>query len=165
MKTDELIQEHVAEDAIRSPKSIGKNVDSSNIQASYDERQRFRSDNPECELYGFKMEELDGGDYLVHTDKYFDDGDELHIVLKTDGEMMLSDEGHTIMWLTYDNFYLTHARERILNRIFGQNNVSFEDGRITVSVKTVDDFGSSLASMVQAISQVADMRHHQHDIG
>ena len=165
MKTDEIIKNHVAEDAFRSPKPIENNVDSSNVQASYDERQSFRSDNPECELYGFKMEKLDGGDYLVHTDKYFDDGDELHIVLKTDGKMVLSDEGHTLMWLSYDNFYLTPARERILNRIVAQNNVIFEDGRITVSVKTVDDFGSYLSSMVQAISQVADLRHHQHDIG
>jgi hypothetical protein len=110
----------------------------------------------------FSLEKLDGGDYLVHTDKYFDDGDELHIVLKTDGEMVLSDEGHTMMWLSYENFNLTPTRERILSRIIGQNNVSFEDGRITVSVKSVHDFGSSLSSIVQAVIQVADMRRLSH---
>ncbi len=110
----------------------------------------------------FSLEELDGGDYLIHTDMYFDDGDELHIVLKTEGGMMLSDEGHTMMWLSYDGFKITPARERILNRIIGQNNVSFEDGRITADVKTVDDFGSSLSSMVQAVMQVADLRRLSH---
>ena len=85
----------------------------------------------------FSLEELDGGGYLVHTDKYFDDGDELHIVLKTEGGMVLSDEGHTMMWLSYENFNMTPTRERILNRIISQNNVSFEEGRITANVKTI----------------------------
>ncbi len=115
-----------------------------------------------CERLG--LEDLGGGDYLVHTDKYFDDGDEPHIVLRTEGGMSLSDEGHTVMWLSYDNYDLTPARGRILNRIAAQNNVHFEDGRITVSVKTPDDLGSSLSSMVQAIMQVAESRHHQHEL-
>lgn len=42
----------------------------------------------------YDLEDLGSGDYLVHTGKYFDDGDELHIVLKVQGDgYELTDEG------------------------------------------------------------------------
>ena len=45
--------------------------------------------------------------YRVFTPFYFDDGDHLAIVLKKDesGQMVFSDEGHTLMHISYDMEY------------------------------------------------------------
>ncbi len=55
MKTDDIILESVAEDMIRAPKLIDKNVDLSDLQMSNDGRQKFRTYNLECDAYDFKM--------------------------------------------------------------------------------------------------------------
>ncbi len=108
----------------------------------------------------FDLEEICQNEYLVHTDKYFDDGDELHIVLKEDGKggILLTDEGHTLMWLSYEDFNLTPIRKSILDGIISQNRVNLDEGRITASSTSVEYVGEALSSMVQAIIQVADMR-------
>ena len=51
------------------------------------------------------------GTPLVHTSMYYDDGDELHIVLKREGDgFVFTDEGHTMMWLSYTDFEFTPER-------------------------------------------------------
>ncbi len=112
----------------------------------------------------FDLEEISQNEYLVHTGKYFDDGDELHIVLKEDGEgkILLTDEGHTLMWLSYEDFKLTPVRKSILDGIVSQNRVNLDEGRITVSAASAEEAGEALSSMVQAIIQAADMRRLSH---
>ena len=54
-----------------------------------------------CSLYEF--EDIGNGECLVHTNMFFNDGDELHIVMTaSDERYTLTDEGHTIMWLSYE---------------------------------------------------------------
>ena len=53
-----------------------------------------------------------------------DDGDELHIVLKiTDDDIVITDEGHTMMWLSYEDFKFTPTRESMFRKIISQNCV------------------------------------------
>lgn len=95
--------------------------------------------------------------YLVHTGFTFQDGDELHIVLrKKDGRWILTDDAHTLMWLSYEDFNLTDTRQALLDVTISSNNVSLEDGRIFVDC-TDRDVGQCLMSMIQAILQTADL--------
>ncbi len=111
-----------------------------------------------CSGYGF--DEIDSNSYLVHTNMFFDDGDELHIVLKDLGDsLFLTDEGHTMMWLSYEDFNFTESRTRLLDGILGQNCVTMDEGRICVSVDRFEDVGSALSSLVQAILQTASLRY------
>lgn len=109
---------------------------------------------------GYEFEEMKTGSYLVHTDMYYDDGDEFHIILKmqTNG-YVLTDEGHTMMWLSYEDYNFTESRTRILNGIIGQNGVTFKDERISVTVDLPSEVGSALSSLIQAIMQVSNLRH------
>ena len=113
----------------------------------------------------FDLEEICQNESLVHTDKYFDDGDELHIVLKEDneGKFLLTDEGHTLMWLSYEDFKLTPIRKSILDGIVSQNRVNLDEGRITASATSTEEVGEALSAMVQALIQVADMRRLSHN--
>lgn len=110
-----------------------------------------------CHAYG--LDDLGNGDYLIHTNKYFDDGDELHIVLKIlSNGYELTDEGHTLMWLSYEEYNFTPIRESIRDKIIEQNGVKLDEGRITVVFDDLESVGDALSSMEQAIIQIADMR-------
>lgn len=109
-----------------------------------------------CSKYEF--EEYGINRYLIHTDMYYDDGDELHIVLMEDsGQYTLTDEGHTIMWLSYD-LNLTPNKEGMMESIVSKNNVSLNDGRLYVSFFDLDEFGNALTSLIQSMLQIADLR-------
>ncbi len=111
-----------------------------------------------CSSYSF--ENIGIGEYLVHTDMYYDDGDELHIVMKkTSAGIMLTDEGHTLMWLSYEDFNFTDTRKRLLNKYIDQNNVKLDDGRIHVEADSPEHVGPALSSLIQAILQVACLRN------
>ena len=108
----------------------------------------------------YDLEDLGSGDYLVHTGKYFDDGDELHIVLKVQGDgYELTDEGHTLMWLSYEDYNFTPLREALRDGIIEQNQVRLDNGRICASVDNISEIGEALSCMEQAVIQIAGMRH------
>lgn len=95
--------------------------------------------------------------YLIHTGFTFQDGDELHMVLKKkDGRWIITDDAHTLMWLSYEDFNLSETRKAILDVTLSSNNVSFDDGRIYIDC-TGRDAGQCLMSMIQAILQTADL--------
>lgn len=100
----------------------------------------------------FRFEDIGESRWLVHTEMYFDDGDEFHIVLRmTDGRYTLTDEGHTVMWLFHDGRDVPED-----DRVVGQYGVSFDDGRLEVAVTSVRETGPALMSLLQAIMMVAD---------
>ena len=91
---------------------------------------------------------------------YYDDGDELHIVMKKiPTGIMLTDEGHTLMWLSYEDFNFTDTRKRLLDKYIDQNNVRLDDGRIHVEADSPEHVGPALASLIQAMLQVACLRN------
>lgn len=108
----------------------------------------------------YSLDDIGINEYLVHTDMYYDDGDELHIVMKkTRTGITLTDEGHTLMWLSYENFNFTDTRTKLLNKYIDQNNVKLDDGRIHVETDAPEHVGPALSSLIQAILQVAGLRN------
>lgn len=111
-----------------------------------------------CSEYSF--ETIGNEEYLVHTGMYYDDGDELHIVMKLEGsEILLTDEGHTLMWLSYEGFNFTETRTRLRDGYIAQNNVDLDGGRIQVRVGEPGRVGPALSSLMQAILQIASLRN------
>ena len=111
-----------------------------------------------CSLYEF--EDIGNGEYLVHTNMYFDDGDELHIVMiESDDGYTLTDEGHTMMWLSYEELRFTSNRKKLLDGILGQNDVTMVNGEILTSVDSPEEVGPALFNMIQAIMQTSSLRY------
>lgn len=109
---------------------------------------------------GYDFEETGIGKFLVHTGVCYDDGDEFHIVMRvSDQTIMLTDEGHTLMWLSYENYNFTNFRTELLHKILSQNSVSFDDGRLCASVGTPEEVGPALSSLIQAMMQTANLRY------
>jgi hypothetical protein len=105
-----------------------------------------------------ELEPLGIGEYLVHTGCTYSDGDEFHIVLLTkDEKWTLSDEGHTFMWLSYEDYKMTKPREDLLNKIIRSNSVELDGDVIKVEFLQ-DESGAALYSLIQAIMQVSDLR-------
>ena len=103
------------------------------------------------------LEERGVETYLVHTGFTYPDGDELHIVLRNrDGRWILTDDGHTAMWLSYNDMNLTDSRMALLQRTLSFNHAEFQDGRIIVDCAD-RDIGACLTSMIQALSSTADL--------
>ena len=97
------------------------------------------------------------GAYLVHTGHTYPDGDELRIVLRNrDGEWILTDDGHTMMWLSYGDFKLTESRKALLDTTLASNCAEIEDGRIWISLAERDP-AAVLTSFIQTLIQVADL--------
>ena len=111
-----------------------------------------------CSLY--KFEDIGNGEYLVHTNMYFDDGDELYIVMmESDGGYTLTDEGHTMMWLSYEELRFTGNQKKLLDGILGQNDVTIANGEILTSIDSPEDVGPALLNMIQAIIQTSSLRY------
>lgn len=111
---------------------------------------------------GLEVEPHTMNRFIVHTGYTYPDGDELHIIMiKEDGYWIFSDEGHTMMWLSYEDFDLTDSRGITLNRILKTNGTSLTDGTLSISIDTdnMDSIGLSLESMIQSEIQIADLIH------
>ena len=107
---------------------------------------------------GAEIEERGIDRYVVHTDFTYPDGDELRIILKkNDGQWILTDEGHTMMWLSYEGIDLDPAsKSDLMSRIMASNHAELINGRICVRFKQ-GDAGGALHSMIQALIQTADL--------
>ncbi len=105
--------------------------------------------------HAYCLDDLGNDDYFIHTNKYFDDGDELHIVLKIlSNGYELTDEDHTLMWLSYEDYNFTLISDKIIE----QNGIRLDKGRIFIVFDNLESIGDALSSMEQAIIQIADMR-------
>lgn len=104
-----------------------------------------------------EIEHIGMNSYLIHTGFTYHDGDELRIVLKeVEGSWRLTDEGHTLMWLSYEDYNMTETRESIWKRIVSSNGISLDDGRMYVECG-VEEAGPALNSLIQAMLQSADL--------
>ncbi len=107
---------------------------------------------------GVEIEEKGLDRYIIHTEFTYPDGDELRIVLKTQDDLwVLTDEGHTMMWLSYEDLNLkTEVRSNLLSRTLKSNRAVIEEGRIIIRFKP-DEIGNAVHSMIQVLIQVADL--------
>lgn len=78
---------------------------------------------------------------------------------KTQTGITLTDEGHTLMWLSYENFNFTDTRAKLLNKYVNQNNVKLDDGRIYIETDAPENVGPALSSLIQTMLQVAGLRN------
>ena len=109
---------------------------------------------------GLEVEPRTVNRFMVHTSYTYPDGDELHILMINEGGgWIFSDEGHTIMWLSYEGFNLTDLGKDLLERTLKSNGVSFKDGELYIPIDTnsTDSIGPSLKSLIKAEIQVADL--------
>ncbi len=98
--------------------------------------------------------------YRVLTPFRFDDGDHLVIVLKRElGRWILSDEGHTLMHLTYDldeRELQRGTRQKVIAGALEAFSVQDRQGELVLPVPA-DDYGDALYSFVQALLKITDV--------
>jgi hypothetical protein len=98
--------------------------------------------------------------YRVFTPFKFNDGDHLAIVLKKVGDSWLfTDEGHTLMHLTYeiDEKDLRKGnRARIISDALSGFGVEDSNGEFSIAVNE-EQFGNALFSFVQGLLKVTDV--------
>ena len=99
--------------------------------------------------------------FRVFTPFQFSDGDHLAVVLKksSDGGWILSDEGHTIMHLTYEideKDLQKGTRQRIITSALSAFGVEDAESELLLNVRD-EDFGNALFSFVQALLKITDV--------
>lgn len=118
-------------------------------------------------VYPYVIEFLEPGATMVHTGKWFEDGDELHIIFKCSDEegIYLTDEGHTMMWLSYSiedgvlatKEFINNEVKPLLDQIGGKNKVVYEDGCICMRFKEEEGFAEAITRFSQALTLVANL--------
>ncbi|NCA74249.1 MAG: DUF1828 domain-containing protein [Gammaproteobacteria bacterium] len=95
---------------------------------------------------------------LLHTGHFFPDGDEFRIVLEYREEdgWIITDDGHTAMWLSYEDFEITDARKDVLRRVLNTNGAKFDEGEVYVKCDE-NNAGKALKSLIQTIQQMSDL--------
>jgi hypothetical protein len=100
--------------------------------------------------------------FRVFTPFMFNDGDHLAIVLKKEaGRWTLSDEGHTLMHLTYEldeRDLREGGRQKIISNALSAFTVEEQDGELVISVED-DHYGDALYSFVQALLRISDVSY------
>ena len=100
--------------------------------------------------------------FRVFTPFLFEDGDHLSIVLKLEkGEWEISDEGHTLMHLTYDldeKDLRSGSRQKIISNTLSAFTVDERDGELVITISD-EQYGDALFSFVQALLKIADVSY------
>lgn len=114
-----------------------------------------------CMSYQICVENRGIEDYRISTPFLFNDGDELKIILKRSGNSwMLTDEGHTMMYLSYHNFNISSSTQRmkVLSRILSSHSMKDEDGCFMIdNIKTEEDIASAVYTFSQGLLKIGDM--------
>ncbi len=94
--------------------------------------------------------------YVIYTPFMFDDGDHFVVVLRKEGEAwFLTDEGHTLMHLTYSGLNVfNRTRARIVEESLVAHGAENKDGVLRMPVLN-GGYGDALYSFLQALSRVA----------
>jgi hypothetical protein len=105
----------------------------------------------------------DGKDrFRVLTPFQFEDGDELVIVLKKEGERwLLSDEAHTYRHLTYDideKLLYSGTRWKLISKALSMFEVEDRNGELVLDVSD-ESYGEALYDFVQALLKITDVSY------
>jgi hypothetical protein len=98
--------------------------------------------------------------YVVIHPFTFDDGDHYIVVLKNvGGEWQLSDEGHTIMHLSYEDIALSKGGYReIVDNIVSAFGLVNREGELRLPIPEMR-FGDALFSYIQALVKISDVKY------
>ncbi len=108
-----------------------------------------------CEDIELFQEGLDR--FAIDSPFGFEDGDSFVIILeRTDDQWHLTDEGHTLMHLSYDNsdeLLNSGHREEIFKSVLGKHKIKNKGGELTLKVED-HKFGDSLFTFIQALNKI-----------
>jgi len=111
-----------------------------------------------CESVSLRAEGVNR--YRVFTPFVFDDGDHLVIVLKREQNgWILSDEGHTLMHLTYsisESDLQRGTRQKIITDTLSAFRVQDREGELVAAIEN-SEYGHALYSFVQAVLKISDV--------
>ncbi len=98
--------------------------------------------------------------YTVLHPFTFDDGDHFVILLKKIGsKFILTDEGHTLMHLSYSDLDLGKGGyKEIIDTTVAAFNLHNEKGELTLDIPE-DKYGDALFSYLQALTRIADIKY------
>lgn len=101
------------------------------------------------------------GMILVETPFYFPDGDPYQIYIEElpTGILRVSDMGHTMMHLSYENDidkFRKGTRGEIFDRILNEMDIEEEEGRLHIDSR-VEDLGNNLFKLGQALTKINDL--------
>lgn len=100
-------------------------------------------------------------EYRVDVPFYFADGDALKIILRetSDNEWLLTDEGHTLMHLSYNDIEIDDGatRRSLFDKIILSHFMENADGRLTMPRIPSDGVGPAVFTFAQGLMKVADM--------
>lgn len=98
--------------------------------------------------------------FQVNIPFVLSDGDELKIILKRTGDTWkLTDEGHTLMYLSYHDIGVDSAtRSVIMERILKSHFMKDENGRLVLEdIKTPQDIVDAIFTFSQGLLKIGDM--------
>ena len=98
--------------------------------------------------------------YLVQVPFTFMDGDHYVVILRQEGQnWILSDEGHTLMHLSYElreREYEAGNRRKIIDEVLTSYQIENRDGELVLTIP-LGRYGDALFTFVQAITRITDM--------
>lgn len=108
-----------------------------------------------------KIKSKNGNLLLVETPFYFPDGDPYQIYIKEmpGGILRLSDMGHTMMHLSYENDidkFREGTRGIILNQIKAETSIDEDNGEFFIETQ-VENLGFNIFKLGQALTKINDL--------
>ncbi|MBN2238417.1 MAG: DUF1828 domain-containing protein [Dehalococcoidales bacterium] len=98
--------------------------------------------------------------YIVHVPFTFTDGDHYVVILRQEEQSwVLSDEGHTLMHLSYELRSMEFEqgnRRKILDEILGFYRIENRSGELVLVIPQ-ERYGDALFTFVQAITRITDV--------
>ena len=98
--------------------------------------------------------------YLVQAPFTFTDGDHYVLILRQEGQnWILSDEGHTLMHLSYglrEREYEAGNRRKIIDEVLTLYQIENRDGELVLTIP-LGRYGDALFTFVQAITRITDV--------
>ncbi len=93
--------------------------------------------------------------YIVYTPFAFDDGDHYVVLLKREGnQWLLTDEGHTLMHLSYDGVDIFKGqRGELVKNSLADGGLQNRSGELVLNIPD-GQYGDALFSFLQALSRV-----------
>jgi len=109
-----------------------------------------------CE--GINLSSEGSNRYIVFTPFMFDDGDHLPIILKLESNnWFLTDEGHTFMHISYDDF--EHGtRAEIIDTVLLSYGIKNTEGELRAYIEN-DNYGDTLYSFIQGLIKITDISY------
>lgn len=113
-----------------------------------------------CEVVG--VDERPDGALMLRSDFCFPDGDgyPIHLLEAPGGGVRLSDEGHTLMHISFEHdidAFLEGASRALMDRVLGESGVGYDDGTffLDTAPKRLPDAMFTLGQALTRVYQIA----------